>query len=300
MTDGPLLRLLEMVQRELGAADARIEIGGQEPRSASSVWVGLSESRRVVALFDEPPADPAKAREKLVALVEAFSGTASESAAQSTRPPGALTRALLNEQLGMLTERVDSVRIVVIDETSPVIWGSSDPFQRSAGGVDEAIRTAEVDAAAGRAGLDFASLLASGLEAAGRELADAGVEPALTGRVLNEIELLHADRITRDPASWQALVLSARAIARLRYRPVLQAVHPRIRRVEHGERFGFLAKPFASSYWLVAVFDQPFSELRVEGTVVRVLPRIERLVLALPPVDPPPSRGHVVPLHRPK
>ena len=297
MTDGPLLRLLEMIQRELGAADARIEIGGREPPSPC-VWMALSESRRVVAVFDEPAADPETAREKLVALVEAFSGTASPTSTEPSRPPGALTHALLNEQLGMLAERVDAVRVVVIDETSPVVWGSSDPFQRSAGGIEEAIRTSEVASAAEKAEFDFTTLLAAGLEEAGRMLAEAGVERGLSGTLLREIKLLHADRITRDESSWRALVLSSKAIARLRHRPVPQAVHPRVRRVEHGERFGFLAKPFASSYWLVAVFDQAFSELRVEGMVVRVLPRIERLVLALPPVDPPPVKGRVVPLHR--
>ncbi|MFW5739892.1 MAG: hypothetical protein ACOC1F_05960, partial [Myxococcota bacterium] len=71
MNDGPLLRLLEMVQRELGAADARVEIGGRDPSSDCAVWVPLSESRRVVAVFETPPADAQRAKDQLVALVDA-------------------------------------------------------------------------------------------------------------------------------------------------------------------------------------------------------------------------------------
>lgn len=300
MTDGPLLRLLEMVQRELGADDARVEIGGKAPDSDQFVWVRLSETRRVVAFFETPPLDPDGARERLLALVEAFSGTATSVASRRGRPPGALTRALLNEQLGMLAERLDALRVVVIDDGSPVVWGSSDPFQRSESGVEEALRTARVAIASADSGLNFIELLTVGLDEAERVLTERGVDRSLAGSILREIDVLRAGRIAHDPDAWSALVLTTLAIAQLRNRPMLHAVQPRVRRVVHEDGFGLLAKPFASSYWLVSVFDRQFSELRVEGTIVRVLPRIERLVLALPPVDPPPLRARVVPLHRDK
>ncbi len=299
MTDGPLLRLLEMVKRELGADDARVEVGGKEPSSDLAISVQLSESRRVVALFEErkPSID---ARSRLLSLVEAFSGTATPEANQRKRPPGALTQALLNEQLGMLAERLNALRVLIVDGASPVIWGSSDPFQRTRDGVDDALRTARVVASAKEEGLDFAELLAAGLEQAGGMLAKSDAGRGLIGTILREIDLLHAERIVRDADEWRAVVLASIAIAQLRQHPPLQAAQPRARRVTHEEDFGALAKPFACSYWLVSVFDRPFSELRVEGTIVRVLPRIERLVLALPPVDPPPAKGRVVRLHTSK
>ncbi len=300
MTDGPLLRLLDMVRRELGAEDARVEIGGEEPAEPRVLWVRLSESRRVVVRFAEPPQDRDGLKGRLLALVEAYAGTATPSKSRRRGPPGALTQALLNEQLGMLAERLDAIRIVVIDDVSPVVWGSSDPFQRSEHGVEEAMRTARVVASSAEAGIDFAELLVAGIEEAGRRLGEAGVSRELTGGILREIGLLRAERVVMDEDGWRAVVIAARAIAHMRHRPVLQAVPPRARRVLHGEGFGLLAKPFASSYWLVAAFDGSFSELHVEGAVVRVLPRVERLVLALPPLDPPPSKARVLRLRRPK
>lgn len=299
MTDGPLLRLLDMVQRELGADDARVELGGKDPSDERLVWVRLSESRRVVAVFENGPSDREQATQRLLALVEAFAGTASPTP-DGRQPPGALTRALLSEQLGMLAERVDALRVVVVDDTSPIVWGSSDPFYRSSDGVDAAIRTAIAAASAREAGLDFGSLLAAGLDGAGETLASVPIDEALRGALLREIAVLRAERSAGDEAGWRALVVAARAIAFLRHRPVLQAVQPRARRVVREEGFGLLAKPFASSYWLVCAFDRSFSELRVEGTVLRALPRIERLVLALPPMEPPPAQGRVLRLPKPK
>jgi hypothetical protein len=50
-----------------------------------------------------------------------------------------------------------------------------------------------------------------------------------------------------------------------------------------------VARSFASIYVLIVVFESPFDELRAEQAIEDGLPRIERLVLALPPLDPKPS-----------
>ncbi len=52
---------------------------------------------------------------------------------------------------------------------------------------------------------------------------------------------------------------------------------------------GVLVRSFASIYLLVLAFDGTFDELRAERAVEDALPRIERLVLALPPLDPKPA-----------
>ncbi len=53
----------------------------------------------------------------------------------------------------------------------------------------------------------------------------------------------------------------------------------------------FTARSFATIYVLVLVFDAPFDELRVERAQKARLGTIERLVLALPPLEPSPAGG---------
>jgi hypothetical protein len=54
---------------------------------------------------------------------------------------------------------------------------------------------------------------------------------------------------------------------------------------------------FSSIYLLCLVFDGDFDELRAERAAHDALPRIERLVLALPPLDPDPQpTGSVIAL----
>ena len=49
------------------------------------------------------------------------------------------------------------------------------------------------------------------------------------------------------------------------------------------------------------MFDGPFSELHAEAATLKALPMIERLVLALPPIDPGPRGGaRVIDLHGPR
>jgi hypothetical protein len=85
-------------------------------------------------------------------------------------------------------------------------------------------------------------------------------------------------------------------------RSVLQAVRALVesaglrrgKRVRHVERSGqapFLAHSFAGIYLLILVFPAPFDELRAERAMLESIQRIERLVLALPPFDPPPDMG---------
>ena len=58
--------------------------------------------------------------------------------------------------------------------------------------------------------------------------------------------------------------------------------------------FGYVARAFGAAYWLIVVYGGPFSDLQAEGALARSLPRVERLVLALPPSDLPPGGGIVM------
>ena len=77
------------------------------------------------------------------------------------------------------------------------------------------------------------------------------------------------------------------------------------KRVRHVERDGaapFLVHSCAGIYLLTLVFADAFDELRAERAVLESLLRIERLVLALPPLDPdPPRKGAgVISMRRPR
>jgi hypothetical protein len=77
------------------------------------------------------------------------------------------------------------------------------------------------------------------------------------------------------------------------------------KRIRHVEREGaspFLVHSCAGIYLLTLVFAAAFDELRAERAVIESLPRIERLVLALPPLNPEPPRqgGGVVSMRRPR
>jgi hypothetical protein len=96
-------------------------------------------------------------------------------------------------------------------------------------------------------------------------------------------------------------VVSRRAVTAARALPELAALRKgkHVRHVEHDEQVPYVAHSFASIYVLIVVYDAPFDELRAERAIIESLPRIERLVLALPPLDPQPFQGAGV-MRRPR
>ena len=78
--------------------------------------------------------------------------------------------------------------------------------------------------------------------------------------------------VARGPGGPGAEIVMANAIASVRD----AGVHP-----------GHVAfRAFGGSYVLLVAYDAPFSEVAAEGTLIRALPVIERLVARLPPVEP--------------
>ncbi|HVW29499.1 MAG TPA: hypothetical protein VHC69_29245 [Polyangiaceae bacterium] len=55
-----------------------------------------------------------------------------------------------------------------------------------------------------------------------------------------------------------------------------------------------LVRPFAGLYYIALAFDTDISEPVALGALVHAMPSIERLVLALPPLDPPPGGAKIV------
>jgi hypothetical protein len=96
-------------------------------------------------------------------------------------------------------------------------------------------------------------------------------------------------------------VVSRRAVHAVRTLPELDALRKgkHIRHIERAGEAPLIAHSFAGIYLLVVVFDAPFDELRAERAIIDALPRIERFVLALPPLDPAPHAG-IMALRRPR
>ncbi|HEY3817049.1 MAG TPA: hypothetical protein VGL81_07760 [Polyangiaceae bacterium] len=114
--------------------------------------------------------------------------------------------------------------------------------------------------------------------------------------VVAQPPLASSPRMAETPANDEGergggmAVASRRAVLAARALPDIAALRKgkHVRSVARDAEVPFVAHSFASIYLLVVVYDQPFDELRAERAIVDSLPRIERLVLALPPLDPPP------------
>lgn len=280
-----LLRLLELVRRDLGAEDARAEIGGAEPADPRLVFAPHPGGFRVVAVFAQVPAEPERVRARLGELLDSFAGVTADVELGEVRVEVSIARRL-DSELELLAERVAAARAFVVDRDSPVIWGSSGKrFMDD--GVDVIVRLMDVLSRARQAGIDAEALSALDAEAAERSLVARGLD-LWSARFLAK-ELARC----RDTGEVRRELAASMALARLREEWPSRAVFR-----EGG--FGALTRGFAGIYALVLAFDGTFSELHAEGLMLRALPLIERLVLSLPPVEPPDKPGKVVRLRAPR
>jgi hypothetical protein len=280
--DSVWLKLLEVLQKRLGASDARIELGGRDPKDARCVWAPLDEGRRVVALFDEPPPDRALTEARLLALIESFR----ETAAQAEPPPGRggyVLRRELDEALAALAERTGAESVWIIDVHSPVVWGCSEAVEPGLD-LDLLLRTARADQMLARTGLTWAELLAAPLSEGDERLRES--KPgAVALRALSD-ELRALSRLAEEGGLRAAArrLRAARALAEIRQRAARD--RDLVRSELRGPLIQCFAHAIAGQYQLVLVFDETYSPLHAEANVQRALPHVERLLLSLPPVDP--------------
>jgi hypothetical protein len=231
--DARIERLLGLVKLELGAEDARIELGGETPKDDRLVVASLGErSLRVVAVFAEPVTDRDAAETRLSALVSGFGDTVEQ--AVTSLPGLALpehsARARLDAELTQLASRAGAVRAYVFDLGSPVIWG--------------------------------ASLVAEAAAVASN----------------------------RDLELWIGELRSDRA-------EELRSAHGHVVRLTLADGAECLARMFAGIYVLSLAFRDALSEPVAVGALLHAAEAVERLVLSLPPIDPPPG-GRVIRLPR--
>ncbi|NUO49634.1 MAG: hypothetical protein HOV80_12325 [Polyangiaceae bacterium] len=92
--------------------------------------------------------------------------------------------------------------------------------------------------------------------------------------------------------------LRERAIGEVRSLPQISALHRggHLALSLREDTFGYVVRSFAGIYVVCVVFDHAFDEIRAERALRESLPRVERLVLALPPLDPEPVPAGVVAL----
>lgn len=261
----PVHRFLSLVARELDAEDARVELGGHPDPGA--IWATLEGEFRVVALFATPPADPEAKRAALATLAASFSGLAASVALPQGNNHHEPIARTLEDTLDLLVHRARAESAWVIDESSPEIWGSSEPG-RPALDVDDAV---------------FLSKLASSLDALGIPLD--GPEPidAALVRARGEEKSLSASDVNtllRDVERLESFPTGAREARTLR------AMHALAKARANEADAGSMVRTFATIYRVVLVFSADKSELHAESALIRALPVIERLVTSLPPRKP--------------
>jgi hypothetical protein len=263
MENASLERLIALVRRELGAESVRVlEVGDRETEADNVLYAKLPDGRSLaVAFAGAPPARDALVR-RLTMLTATFAQSLEQSGRASARPAPARS---LHQELRALAVRARAADAAVIDAHSPVVWGAGSAEGESR--PSEKIALVEVS----RAQLSPESP-SSGASAAANADED--------------------DDERDDPPNPEVVrTLTERAIDIVRDLPGLDALR-RGGHVAHAERggdLGVLARSFASIYLLVLAFDGTFDELRAERAIEDALPRIERLVLALPPLDPKPA-----------
>jgi len=307
-------RFVALAKRELGADDLRLLSPSEAVPEAPNVLVTrMEDGRHVVASFGEPPKDRDALERRLTMLTstfaEALASPPSEKVRARPRPASSL-----HEELRALAVRARARDCVVIDVDSPVVWGSASVPAKPRARTDLLLRdvsdrelTSKVDDDSGP--LQDLRIVA----AAESSPMPTGMHDSHEARDAHEEE----DEEEEEPASHEIgdaadedgvftgsePEITRRAIASMRSLPELDGLHKgrHLRHVER-EHVYYLALSFSGIYLLCVVFDGAFDELRAERAAHESLPRIERLVQALPPLDPEPPQpmGGVIALRRPR
>ncbi|MDB5216484.1 MAG: hypothetical protein JWO86_4411 [Myxococcaceae bacterium] len=317
-------RFLTLAQRELSADDVRLLAPGESPPAAENVVVArLADGQHVVASFASPPKDVEALKRRLAMLASTFADAlaAPTSERMKSRPPVVIS---LHEELKALAVRAQAHDVVVIDGDSPVVWGcasiSSSPRARNEmllRDVSDRELSAH-DEPSAPAGLhavpssdDSGPLQDPTAPTGVLRMAPPPAESA--PMLVDAVEALrdrlhdslHDEGHDHEPGAHDEAEepeITRRAIGLIRALPSLDLLHKgrHLRHVSRDESY-YLVLSFSSIYLLCMVFDGDFDELRAERAAQESLPRIERLVLALPPLDPDPQpMGGVVALRRPR
>lgn len=272
-------RFLSLAKRELAADDVRLLAAAEVPPSAANVVVTrLSDGRHVVATFGEAPKEPEVLARRLAMLTGTFADALASPPSERTRarPPVPST---LHEELKAVAQRARAVDVVVIDGDSPVVWACASVQAKPRTRSDLLLR-----------------------EVSDRELSSKVDESGPLQDVVAPAESSPVASLGAEDDEATEPVVTRLAIGAIRRLPALEHLH-KGKHVRHVSRVEphYLVLSFSGIYLLCLVFDGPFDELRAERAAHECLPRIERLIHALPPLDPGPEpMGGVVSIRRPR
>lgn len=296
MSDQPWLRLLDLVREQLDAKDARMEIGGDDPTDECLLWAPVGEHRRLVAVFDAPPAedDRRALTSRLCVLAESFGdvGSSEEPDAPATPRDPESARRELDAALAGLAERSGAESVWVTDIKSPVLWGSSDVYDAQMH-MDGLIRQNQAHAVVEGSPISWSELLAAPEDRALTALR-AATDADGAALVRAELKLLRDLYEHHGVEAVQRRLRAGRALVRIRARAEEQADGHGVREVMRGPDIFCIARDFAVFYQVVAVFPSSFSPLHAQAAIQKALPTIERLTVALPPIDPGPKGAKVI------
>jgi len=270
--DEALSRFLELVRREMSAEDVTVAPRGTTAVAPATIVAALGEAEELVVRFDVTPDDADARTRRLEMLVNAFASALEAGSVEGAKSPRATPRSLRDE-LRTLATRAGAIDALVIDAHSPIVWGA-------VLGV--------------RAQPQGAQVIPLSLKA--RERVDKIQESHRD--LIAALDLANDDddddsddgRVSATPPDVTS-PLSERAVTEVRALPVVGALHrgAHLAHAVRREDYGWSARSFAAIYVLVLVYDKAFDELRTERALREGLPLIERLVLALPPMDPEPE-----------
>ena len=277
MTDeDALARFLELVAREMDATDVRAEERGTVAPERGVLVAPLGERSEVVVHFAEVPADVEARQRRLEMLATAFA-----SAIEVGWPRPKPGRRSLRHELEALAERAGAIDALVIDAHSPIVWG----------------------AVAGPVVSSKTNVIPLNAESRARVERIHDSHRDLIAAIDGDKEDTEEDRSSATPAPAAPSPLTTRAVAEIRALPATAMLH-RGGHLAYNRRdaaYGVVARSFAAIYVLLLVFDRAFDMIRAERALRECLPVIERLVLALPPMDPQPApTAGVVALRRPR
>lgn len=286
-------RFVTLAKRELQADDVRVLASNETtPEAANVIVARLADGRHVVASFQAEPKDRDALTRRLAMLADTFADAlaAPPSEKLRARPRPASS---LHEELKALAARARALDVVVIDTDSPVVWACASVPARPRARNEFILRDVSDRELASHVDDESGPLQIQDLDAPPLSRDDRRLLPAESSAMISE------DR-DGDPAEeTEETAATRRAVAVVRQLPSLEGLHKgrHLRHVERDREF-LLALSFSGIYILCLVFEGDFDELRAERAAAESLPRIERLVEALPPLDPDPQQpmGGVVAL----
>ncbi len=274
-----LQRFLALVEREIAAKNVYLRVGGAPLESGPTVLCTPWKDRCIVVAEWAEPLDDL-ARERAARMVAELVGTAFPDDALVALPAVSPARVVhdvsreLDETLGLLARRARADEALVIDHRSPEIWGSSE-YPRDQWNVEDALAVDKIAHALAQSQLSLVTLVDIQQEdELQNALRDAGLESTTLRERARDIRWVRA--LCDEPLDASKLrIFQAIAAARNAELPGHDALPPNVR-----------VRAFANIYRVVLVFDDAVSELHVETALHKMLPLVERLVLALPPRDP--------------